>query len=369
MMFLNLLIILYAAVLGYFTLLWSRNISVSAAEKKILGVSVVIPFRNEEHNLIPLINSLTKTDYPHHLLNFIFVNDHSQDASLKILNASLQSFPFRYEVISLSDNSEGKKSALIQGISYSDAELILTTDADCYLPANWVREMQAPFHNPSIQLVSGSVVFKAKNFLSKVFQMEFAPLIGVGAISIQKGNATMANGANLAFRRNTFILLQPFEDNLHIPTGDDIFLLQKISSKYPQGVYFQKSAVVVTGAPSLREFVNQRIRWASKWKAASERKSKIPAIAVWSFHLLYLIALGTLFQAPQNVFLLLAVMAKAVAEYIFIHSILRDQQQKTGFLPFCFLQFFYSIYVVLFGLLANFATYQWKGRNYGKYDR
>lgn len=87
--------------------------------------------------------------------------------------------------------------------------------------------MQVPFEIEHIQLVSGSVVFKAENFIDRIYQMEFAPLIGVGAVSIELGNPTMANGANLAFRKTTFEKLKPYADNISIPSGDDVFLLQK----------------------------------------------------------------------------------------------------------------------------------------------
>lgn len=369
MIFLSLIVVFYAVSLLYFTWIWKKE-SAQFYSGELMKVSVVIPFRNEEKQLASLLKSLNKIEYPKELLDFIFVDDHSEDKSLDALKSSLTQFSFKYLVLSLSQDRLGKKEALIEGIANSQADVILTTDADCIIPKNWVKKMQEPFFDSSIQLVSGSVVFTAKTFLSKVFQLEFATLIGVGAISIKMGKYTMANGANLAFRRSTFIYLNPFEDNLHIPTGDDVFLLQKIASEYPQSIYFQKAAVVATRAPeNLYVFVNQRIRWASKWKATSDKKNKLPALSVWVFHLIYLIGLVALVKEQQNILFLSAVAGKAIAEYLFINSILKDQQQKMHFLAFCFLQFFYSIYVVLFGLLANFATYQWKGRNFGKYDR
>lgn len=369
MMFLSLVIVLYALLLIYFTFIWKKE-SQRFHRGDLMKVSVVIPFRNEEKQLAFLLQSLDKIDYPKELLDFIFVNDHSDDASLNVLEAELAFFSFKHQVISLSEEQLGKKEALIEGISSSQAEIIITTDADCSVPENWIKQMQLPFADPAIQLVSGSVVFGTYNLLSKVFQMEFATLIGVGGVSIKLGRHTMANGANLAFRRDIFLSLNPFEDNLYIPTGDDVFLLQKIASRYPKAIYFQKLTVVITKAPEgLREFVNQRIRWASKWKASSDRKNKVPALVVWTFHLVYLIGLFFFIKEQQNAAFILAVAGKAFAEYLFIKSILKDQQQKAPLLPFCFLQFFYSIYVVLFGLLANFAMYRWKGRNFGKYDR
>ena len=53
--------------------------------------SIIVPFRNEAQNLPACIASLKKLDYPKELLEIIFVNDHSTDASA----ASARSAPSR----------------------------------------------------------------------------------------------------------------------------------------------------------------------------------------------------------------------------------------------------------------------------------
>ncbi|MFZ9848246.1 MAG: glycosyltransferase, partial [Flavobacteriales bacterium] len=61
---------------------WSKGrVRVGVSEQKEIGVSIVVPFRNEEKNLPACIASLKKLDYPRDLYEIIFVNDHSTDAS------------------------------------------------------------------------------------------------------------------------------------------------------------------------------------------------------------------------------------------------------------------------------------------------
>ena len=57
------------------------------------GVTVVVPFRNEEKNLPACIASLKKLDYPKELLEIIFVNDHSTDASAESARSAGENFP------------------------------------------------------------------------------------------------------------------------------------------------------------------------------------------------------------------------------------------------------------------------------------
>lgn len=368
MIFYLFLIPAYSCFLFFLTFYWNKkNIQKIGPD---LNVSVLVAFRNEEQNFSNLIHSFKQLKYSADLLDFIFINDHSSDGSLAKLEELLIDFPFENQTLSLPEEKTGKKEAIILGVEASDAEIIISTDADCTVSTDWIQLMQSAFYSTSIHMVSGNVVFKAKSFWDRIFQMEFAPLIGVGAVGIKVGKAGMANGANLAFRRVTFLALDPYNDNVHIPTGDDVFLLQKIAKSYPDSIHFEKSAIVVTNPPkNILQFVNQRIRWASKWKAAADNKSKLPALIVWIFHFLYLIGLLTFITQNQYFFTIGLILIKALAEFIFIYSILNSQKQRFSILAFLILQVFYSFYVVLFGLLANFAAYQWKGRSYGKHER
>jgi len=367
--FFSICILLYASGLLFASKVW-KTLPELDESGELKSVAILIPFRNEAENLNKLLASLGRLDYPVHLLEVILINDHSEDDFGEIIQSLDKTFPFNLSLINLPDHLRGKKSALIEGVEYTSAEIILSSDADCSFPSDWVQKMQAPFEISHIHLVSGSVVFSAHNFMSRLFQMEFAPLIGVGAISMELGNPTMANGANLAFRRSTFLSLNPYADNLSIPSGDDVFLLQKIKSRYPEGVFFQKNAVVETKAPQeFKAFFQQRKRWAAKWSSSANLVDTLPALAIWSFHLIYITAI--VFSLISNEFLMLfpIIIFKILTEGIFIFLILKSQNQIFRMGYFTLLQLFYSLYVLIFGLIANFGSYTWKERKYRTNER
>jgi cellulose synthase/poly-beta-1,6-N-acetylglucosamine synthase-like glycosyltransferase len=300
----------------------------------------------------------------------ILINDHSHDSFRAIIKSFEGSFPFELTVLSLPAAFKGKKSAISAGIKHSSSDIILISDADCCFSRDWVEKMQAPFEIAHIQLVSGSVIFKAEHFLSGLFQMEFAPLIGVGAVSIELGNPTMANGANLAVRRATFEKLNPYADNLSIPSGDDIFLLKRIKAEYPDGVFFQKESVVETLAPKdFTSFAIQRKRWAAKWRASSSLMESLPALVIWGFHLMYFTAIVYSLITNEFLILLPVILLKIVSEGIFISLILKSQGSTFRIFYFIILQLIYSFYVIIFGLLANFGSYTWKKRKYNSNER
>jgi cellulose synthase/poly-beta-1,6-N-acetylglucosamine synthase-like glycosyltransferase len=367
--FFSLVILIYGIVLIFASKIW-KSLPELNDSGELKSVAIIIPFRNESINLQELLKSLSALDYPNELLEIILVNDHSEDDFREIIQSFEPNFQFKTIVLNLPENLKGKKSAITAGIQQSKSEIILTSDADCIFPKDWIQKMQAPFEIEQIHLVSGSVVFKSNDFLSSIFQMEFAPLIGVGAVSIDVGNPTMANGANLAFRKSTFDKLRPFEDNLSIPSGDDIFILQKVKSVHADGVFFQNEAVVETKSPiNFRSFFRQRKRWAAKWKASSSIVESLPALAIWSFHLIYLTSIIYSIVTKQFIILLPVLSLKIISEGLFIAFILKSQKQKFNGFAFIVLQLFYSFYVVIFGLLANFGSYYWKERKYDTNER
>lgn len=366
---LSIVILFYALVLLFASKVW-RNLPELNKSGELKSVTIIIPFRNEADNLKGLLESLAALDYPADLLEILLINDHSEDDFKRILSSVQSGFPFEISIMNLPLELSGKKLAIDFGVQQAKSEIIVTSDADCFFSTDWIQKMQSPFEIDYIELVSGSVVFRAKDLLSGIFQMEFAPLIGIGAVSIELGNATMANGANLAFRKSTFEHLAPYADNLHIPSGDDIFLLQKIKDAYPKGIFFQKAAVVESKAPSsMKAFYKQRKRWAAKWRANGSLSSAFPAVAVWLFHLVYLFAI--VYGLVSNQFLVLApvLLLKVITEGIFISSILKSQNHLFRLFPFVVLQLFYSLYVLIFGLLANFGKYTWKERKYNSNER
>ncbi|WMN11173.1 glycosyltransferase [Marivirga salinae] len=367
--FFSIIILFYALALLFASKIW-RKLPELNESGELKSVSILIPFRNEAENLNVLLNSLSQLEYPNDLLQVILVNDHSEDGFNEVIQSFEKNFPFKIKALSLPPQLSGKKSAITAGVKHSNSEIILTSDGDCSFPKDWVQKMHAPFEISHIQLVSGNVVFKSDNYLSRLFQMEFAPLIGVGAVSIELGNPTMANGANLAFRKATFEKLNPYSDNISIPSGDDVFLLQKLKVEHPNGIFYQKEAVVETQAPKdFKSFYRQRKRWAAKWSATSSLIDSLPALAVWAFHLIYITAITYSIITTQFMILLPVVILKIISEGIFISLILKSQGKGFRLDTFAVLQLFYSFYVLIFGLSANFGSYTWKERKYNSNER
>jgi len=190
-------------------------------------VSVVVACRNEQNNINHLLESIASQDYPKELFEVIIVDDNSTDRTFE----SVSHFKGISNLITIKNNGSGKKEAIFTGIQISSGHLIITTDADCTMRSGWIRTIASFYetHRPEmiicpVQLESG------KGFFRKFQEIEFLALQGITAGSALSSQATMCNGANLAFTRETYL---KNVGNLHfeIASGDDIFLLHSLKAR------------------------------------------------------------------------------------------------------------------------------------------
>jgi len=362
----------YAGLIIFFTFGWFR-IRTQTTGNYIpeTKVSVIIAFRNEGENMIQLLDCLSEQAYPFDLLEVILVDDHSEDKGTEFVREFIsKQVKSNFRLLQL-DESDGfsKKAALKKGIQNSSGKLIITTDADCTFGKNWVNSLVGFYERKKCRMVSGLVVFENKKGLfHKLQSLEFMSLIASGAGAISVNNPILANGANLCFERSLYNELKTIAHYDHIASGDDIFLLleTKKQIKKTGTICFLKSedAVVTTkSARNLKEFVNQRVRWASKSSSYKDSFAIFTTLVVGLFSISILILLG--FSAINKWFsaIFTAVFVlKLLLDFPLMYSIsafLRRKKLLWYYLP---MQLIYPFYVLIVAVLSVFMKFEWKGR-------
>ena len=129
-------------------------------EKYFPNVSVVIALRNEEFEISRLVKDLEKQSYPKDKIEFILVNDHSDDNTGPLLE---EYHTNSMKIINMLDGEYGKKKAIKKAISLATGDIIVATDADCSFSPKWIESMVGYFKNDNIKLVSGPVMFYKKS--------------------------------------------------------------------------------------------------------------------------------------------------------------------------------------------------------------
>jgi cellulose synthase/poly-beta-1,6-N-acetylglucosamine synthase-like glycosyltransferase len=381
MMFLKLILLLslvivaiYAVIIFFISIGWMMT-KTEIHQQELKSVSIIVAARNEEASILDCLNSIKKQNYPEQLFEVIIIDDHSTDDTSELVTKFCQDHP-QFSLIRMSDpNLFGKKNAIRQGILRSKNEIILTTDADCIVPPDWVRSMVSLF-DEEVMMVVGLIQFeKERTIFEKMQSLEMLALMGSTAGSIYYSKPLMCTGANLAYRRIVFDEVGGFEGNIGIPTGDDVFLMKKVEERFPKSIRVNKikeSVVSTKAKENLRSFLDQRIRWASKGFGNLSIQNKIVSMSVFllSFWMVILLLTGLFTLGKPNVGLpileicLILFGIKCFIDFLLLFlaaSFFKKLSLLIWFIPE---QLLYVFYVVGVGLGANFKRYQWKGRKY-----
>ena len=252
-------------------------------------ISVIIPFRNEEENILDNLKSIEALNYPDDKFEVIYVNDFSTDNSPELLRSAITNKNIR--VLSVPENHSDKahkKRAIEFGFQNSKGEIIVSADSDCIVPKDWLKKMLLYFDEETA-FISGPVDFIEEDTVFQKYQkLEFRSLIIVGAGLIGAGQPTLCNAANLAYRKKAFNEVKGHSSNLNISSGDDEFLMQKISAETNYKIKFaaDPEAVVLTSAnSSMKNFYDQRKRWASKGLFYQNKILILQLILIYLFYL------------------------------------------------------------------------------------
>jgi cellulose synthase/poly-beta-1,6-N-acetylglucosamine synthase-like glycosyltransferase len=334
--------------------------------------SIIIPARNEEENIGKCLQSIFQQNYPTHLFEIIVVDDHSTDNTSTIVSHSQQQYS-NIKLIKLEDELQGKKlnaykkKAIDIAVLQAKGNWIVTTDADCILQPNWLKLYDEFITKNDSFFVAAPVAFTKNNSILSNFQyIDFMALQAATAATISVGLHSMCNGANLAYNKQVFFEVGGFKGIDNIASGDDMLLMNKIKTKYPDkiGYLFSKQAIATTAPmPSWRSFFNQRVRWASK-ADKYEDKSLLPVLLmVYLFNVcLFLMFFVGLFFCKSFVLWLVLILLKTFVEWAFMSVASKFFGQLT-FLQFAALQPLHVAYMVIAGWLGKFGNYQWKGRS------
>lgn len=334
--------------------------------------SIVIPFRNESRNLKSLFSSLRALDYPREAFEIIMVNDESEDDSEVLCREFLQGNPdLQVRLLNSERVSESpKKDAINTAIAASAFEYILTTDADCTIPESWLHIYSGFIEETGAELIAGPVVLRRKQSILNRFQeLDFLSLQAatIGAFGVE--NPIMCNGANLCYRKASFLEVEGFRGNDHIASGDDIFLLGKFVSLNKKTAFLKNpKAVVTTSAqPDLRSLISQRIRWAAKAASYEDPFAKLVGLAVFLMNLV-LVLEAVLFVLGFHIkqLLLFSFFLKFNVDFLLIsrgaHLFGREKSLKSYF----WASFLYPFFGSFIGIFSFFSGYNWKGRSFRK---
>ena len=239
---------------------------------RLPGVSVVIPFRNEEHNLKTLLRSIEEQKYSGQF-EVIFVNDHSDDNGPQIITSYQKSntdSAFSIKLVDLTNPHNAltsKQQAIHLGVEAAAYPLIAFTDADMILKPEWIESLVNDQLRSGASLIFGhtAVTSERKAGIFAALEAFQLSLLFCYAYVFSKLNLTgSCMGNNLLVTKEDYLKCGG-QSAIGYSIVEDRALLKlfrKNGLKTKAQEPFYVTALTFP-ARSKKQFFNQMMRWAA----------------------------------------------------------------------------------------------------------
>lgn len=213
------------------------------------SVSVIIPFYNNQDQVVRIEEHLRNQTYPESNVEVIFVD-----------NGSEKAFQFRESFLKRNILLTEKKylnspySARNRGVEAAKGELIVFVDANSTPENDWLKHGVKCLRDSGCDLIGGNVLFD--------FQYDLTAAKIVDSLtSIQMKNAIGERGvaytANLFVKRDVFDRIGLFEEGVR--SGGDVRWTLK-AKNYKYNIGYCSTAVVKKYARSAKELYHKKLR-------------------------------------------------------------------------------------------------------------
>jgi biofilm PGA synthesis N-glycosyltransferase PgaC len=316
-------------------------------------ITVLIPFRDEEKNLVALINGINQLSVQPN--KFIFINDHSVDGSLEIIRAANQ---VNHSIIE--NVGEGKKNAVHNGVMQATTKYCLTWDADIIMHRDFFTTLEK-YEECDMQILPVSMyAVKPLQCFAEVDFMFSNMMNWISAVR----RPILASGANLLFCRECYLAENTLDAHKVIASGDDMFLLQDfLKANKNVKVVLNRKLIVETEAPrSLKLFFDQRLRWIGKTKHVKDPYANIFGILTLVLSIIFLISIIFLLVKGSYFAALLLYGGRTILDLIITLPVIIFNKRYIVLLAFPFIEILYPFYGLALIAGTLFYNPKWKGR-------
>jgi cellulose synthase/poly-beta-1,6-N-acetylglucosamine synthase-like glycosyltransferase len=236
------------------------------------SVSVVVPVHNSEDTISTCLESIFNLDYPKDKLEVIVVDD-SNDRTPEIVR--------KFDVNHIRFNRRvGIGFARRIGVETAKGELSASTDSDCRVEPNWLKELTKHFDCPEVGGVAGGVILHPYDKMGKyvgVLGFPAGGLLGFAKMFPVKnsGEIERISTANAIFRRKILLEVGNFHPSFFYG-GEDVNLSLRIAEKGHKLIYEPKAIVHhYESRNNLSGFIKWHLRRGAAYHSIHRRKYKV----------------------------------------------------------------------------------------------
>ena len=227
------------------------------------NVSILIPVKNEEVNILNKINNVINQNYNLQKISLFFFSDGSTDNTLNKLYHYKNYFKNKVNIkIQYSDFPKGRAYAHNQMINSCKDDYIIFTDCMTKFDTNFIKEIVKPLSVPENGIVVGNLSFiKLKNFSSNFEKIYFEFEKKIRHSMSHLGILMTGTGAAMAINRNIYQKLALYED-----IDDSLPIIARLNNYFVK--YCPNAKAQDIPSESDKDFFNSRSRMVSKGLSA-----------------------------------------------------------------------------------------------------
>ncbi len=242
------------------------------------SVTVIVPVRNGEQTIQPLLESLQKLDYDRNKVEVIVVDGNSTDKTREIVK--------KYPVKLVVEKKKGLNLARNVGIKCSNGEIIAFTDSDCVVPPNWITKIVENFKDPNVSCVGGSAKARDDDFVSQYADNSIVRLMPFFTKREELGKVKPffrhPAGCNMAFRRKVAEDVGYFDENIQYGF-DEVEFADRVCKAGHKMVLDPDVLVWHKHRSTLKDFLKQNFQYGKGSGLVFRRNRLKDAVSKWSF--------------------------------------------------------------------------------------
>jgi cellulose synthase/poly-beta-1,6-N-acetylglucosamine synthase-like glycosyltransferase len=327
-------------------------------------VSILIPCRNEAHNLSRILSSLEKIEYPKEQLQFIFGDDRSSDGTAEILEkwVGKNSNSILVPIIEGDQKTmNGKANALSQMVKSAEGEFYLFTDADCAIPPNWVKSMLLAQKNSDAGIVTGITHIGSDSLFGKMQALDWWLSLGMVKVMNDLGISVTSMGNNMLITKNAYATVGGFE-GLPFSLTEDFEMGKAIEKKGFGAIHHVSADNLVETLPqqNLKGLLDQRKRWMHGAMDLPIYWRSVLAMQVLFFPAVIYLCFLQLFNGVVVWVIKVAIQSL----FIYLFSLKTGQKLKISTLILFEIYYLFTSWSTIVYYFWPSKT-DWKGRKYG----
>ena len=242
------------------------------------SVTVVVPVRNGEQTIQPLLESLQKLDYDSDKIELIVVDGNSTDKTREIVK--------KYPVKLVVEEKKGLNVARNTGIKSGNGKIVAFTDSDCIVPVNWVTKIVENFKDSKVGCVGGSAKALDNDFVSQYADNSIVRLMPFFTkwekLDKVKPFFRHPAGCNMAYRRKVAEEVGYFDENIQYGF-DEVEFADRICKAGYKMVLDPKVSVWHKHRSTLGDFMKQNFQYGKGSGLVLKRNRLKDEVSRWAF--------------------------------------------------------------------------------------